>query len=217
MATSMTFQQLEKRKKNRIFSAALSEFASCGYAGASINAIVERVGIAKGSIFNYFADKEGLFVFVFEQSLEKVKEHLRAIRDETREDDLFTRIEKTLLAGVAFIRSHPRIYKIYLRIHYESGVKSRGDLIRSVRRNSIKFLKELLVSARSRGEVPADLDLDRGAFLLDAVMGQFLQSYGVQHLDGELGLFKAEDARIRAWTEGVVRLLKEGLGSAGRR
>ncbi len=212
MATSSTFQHLDKRKKHRIFSAALSEFAGRGYAGASINAIVEKVGIAKGSIFNYFSDKEGLFVFVFEQSLERVKDHLRKVRNETAHDALFCRIEKTLLAGVAFIRAHPRIFRIYLRVHYESSLKVRGALIRSVRRNSIKFLKELLTCARERGEIPADLDLDKAAFVLDAVMERFLQSYGVQYLDGGLGLFKADEAQVRRWAKKVAALLQNGLG-----
>lgn len=211
LTVSTTFQQLDKRKQNRILSAALSEFAQRGYAGASINAIVEKVGIAKGSIFNYFSDKEGLFLFVFQQSLEKVKNHLRQVLMDTAEDDLFTRIEKTILSGVEFIRAHPRIFRIYLRVHYESGLKPRGVLIKSVRRYSLKFLRSLLTTAQERGEIPSDLDVPKAAFVLDAVLERFLQAYGVQHLDADLGLFKASEDQIKAWAKGIVSLLRSGF------
>jgi AcrR family transcriptional regulator len=211
MKASSTFQQLDKRKQNRILSAALSEFSHRGYAGASINTIVEKVGIAKGSIFNYFSDKEGLFVFVFQQSLERVKDHLRKVLVDTADDDLFTRIEKSLLAGVDFIRAHPRIFRIYLRVHYERSLRPREDLIKSVRRYSMKFLSNLLSTAQSRGEIPPKLDVPKAAFVLDAVLERFLQAYGVQHLDADLGIFKASEKDIRDWAGGIVSILRTGL------
>lgn len=216
VAVSTTFRQLDRRKQNRIFSAALTEFAERGYRGASINAIVEKVGMAKGSIFNYFSHKEGLFLFVFQRALEKVKEHLRRVQETTAGDDLFTRIEKTLLDGVAFIQANPRIFRVYLHVHYESGLKARRELIKSVRRSSVRFLSDLLITARERGEVPSDLDVPRAAFVIDSILERFLQAYGVAHLDAGLGLFRAPEDEVRAWAGVVVSLLRNGLEGTGR-
>ena len=211
MPVSATFLQLEGRKRQKIVSAALSEFANEGYAGASLNTIVKKIGISKGSLFNYFMDKRGLFMFVFEQALELVKNYLRSVRDETADEDLFTRIEKHLLAGVDFIRSNPRVYKIYLRVLYESGLPDRNILMKSVRRLSIEYLTEFLDVAKSRGEVGPDIEVNEAAFVMEAVLEGFLQAYGVQHLDAGLGLYKASDEDVRRWALGVVRLLKHGL------
>lgn len=215
MTVSSTFRQLETRKQQRILAAALTEFANEGYAGASVNTIVKKVGISKGSLFNYFADKHGLFSFVFEQALELVKAYLRRVRDDTASEDLFTRLEQSLLAGVTFIRSNPRVYKIYLRVVYESGLPDRNGLIKSLRGMSIKYLTEFLEVAKERGEINPDVDVNMAAFLMEAVLERFLQSYGLQHLDAGLGLYKASDEEVQRWAQGVVQLLKTGLAGPG--
>ncbi|MBI4961878.1 MAG: TetR/AcrR family transcriptional regulator [Desulfomonile tiedjei] len=215
MGVSATFRGLDGRKQQRILSAALTEFAEEGYSGASVNAIVKRVGISKGSLFNYFYDKRGLFHFVFEKALEAVKDYLKEVRDETSSDDLFTRLEKSLLAGVAFIKSHPRVFKIYLRVLFENGLPDRNSLIKSIRRLSIQYLIEFVETAKSRGEVQSDVDAKEAAFVIEAVLERFLQVYGVQSLDAGLGLYKASDDEVKRWAKRVVSLLRTGLAGSG--
>ena len=48
-------------------------FAEHGYHQASVNRIVGRLGIAKGSLFQYFGSKEGLFRHLFARALEELK------------------------------------------------------------------------------------------------------------------------------------------------
>jgi AcrR family transcriptional regulator len=211
MGVSPRFEHLDRKKKNRIYSVALSEFATKGYRGASINSIVDKLSISKGSIFNYFTNKEGLFQFVFYQSIEKVKDNLRDLLDGTSDQDFYSRIEQALLRGVSFIKAHPRIFRIYLCVHYESGLKMRTDLIKSLRRYSIKFFTNLLETARERGEIPENTDVPKAAFVLDSVLERFLQAYGIKYLDADLGIFSANDERVREWARGVVNLLKNGI------
>jgi AcrR family transcriptional regulator len=52
-------QQAERRQA--ILAAALEEFASCGFAATRIDDIAKRAGVAKGTIYLYFRDKESLF------------------------------------------------------------------------------------------------------------------------------------------------------------
>jgi len=215
VGVSAIFRALESRKQQRIFSAALTEFSKEGYAGASLNSIVKKIGISKGSLFNYFFDKHGLFLFVFEQALEMVKDYLRRVRDETASDDLFTRLEKSLLAGVAFIRGHPRVYKIYLRVLFESDLPDRNSLIKSIRLLSTEYLTEFLLVAKERGEIHADVDVREAVFVVEAVLERFLQAYGLQHLDAGSGLYKAPEEEVRRWARSVISLLRNGLAGSG--
>lgn len=43
--------------------------------------MVNSLQIAKGSIFQYFGDKSGLFMYVFGVAMERVKNYLRDVRD----------------------------------------------------------------------------------------------------------------------------------------
>ena len=116
---------------------------------------------------------------------------------------------------MAFIRTNPRVYKIYLRVVYESGLPDRNGLIKSLRTMSIRYLTEFLEVAKSRGEINADVDVKEAAFLMEAVLDRFLQAYGLQHLDAGLGLYKASEEEVERWARGVVGLLKTGLAGPG--
>ncbi len=61
-----TFFNLAEGKRERILSAALDEFAEKGYAGASISGIVAAAGIAKGSFYQYFEDKDDLYIHLYD-------------------------------------------------------------------------------------------------------------------------------------------------------
>ena len=210
-----TFHNLPTEKQDRITREALAEFGEKGYAGASINAIVDRLGIAKGSIFQYFGNKKGLFLFVFNTAMGRVKDYLRAVRDETRDRPLFERLRATLLAGVLFRMEHPLIYRLYLKILFEYDAVAlpfRDDLLRSLREYSIDYLKTLLTDARNRGELREDLDLDKTAFVLDAVMDRFLLAQTVHHLDAGLGLYDSDARTARSWADAIVEMMRMGIG-----
>jgi len=52
-------RQAERRQA--ILSAALEEFAASGYAATRLDDVARRAGVAKGTIYLYFRDKESLF------------------------------------------------------------------------------------------------------------------------------------------------------------
>lgn len=208
-----TFQNLAPAKQKRIFRAAVREFARWGFAAASINRLVDRLGIAKGSIFQYFGDKQGLFQFVFGRAVETVKDHLRAVREATREQDFFQRLEAVLLAGVAFIRQHPEVYALYTKVQFEGELDFCARLLAALRRESHDFLGSLLDDGLRRGDLPPDLDRPAAVFLLDAVLDRFLQTLVVGHLDGGLGLHDAAPPELAARVRATVDLLRRGLAA----
>src|SRR5205085_483821 len=48
-------------RRAAILAAALEEFTARGYEGARLDDVAKRAGVAKGTIYLYFADKEALF------------------------------------------------------------------------------------------------------------------------------------------------------------
>jgi AcrR family transcriptional regulator len=208
-----TFQNLSADKQERITSAAAEEFSEKGYGGASINAIVDKLGIAKGSIFQYFGDKKGLFLFVFDSAMKMVKNYLRTVRDQTSDEELFIRLEKTLLAGEKFLREHPVIYKLYLKIMFESGIPFKNEILLSLREYSLEYFKLLLEDAKKRGELREDIDLAKAAFVLDAIMDRFLQARTVSHLDAGQGLYQCKESSALEWVKHLTKIMRFGIGA----
>ena len=71
------FSNLSISKQNEILRAATEEFGSYGFESASINRIIERAGISKGSMYYYFADKDDVYRTVldvwFEEMFQKIQ------------------------------------------------------------------------------------------------------------------------------------------------
>lgn len=211
-----TFTKLPAAKQKKIVHVALQEFSTNGYQKTSINTIVKRLGIAKGSIFQYFCDKESLFQYVLNICLDEVKNYLRAVRDQTTHETLFVRIEKTLRAGAQFVRERPHLYQLYLQMLFESRLPLRKTILLTLRQYSHKYLRGLIDTAAARGELRPGLNSDAVAFFLDAVLDRFLQSQCVEHLDAGLGLFKADPQMTDDWIGQIVEIFRVGLaGSAG--
>src|SRR5262252_7824471 len=56
-----TRAQRAAERRDAILAAALDEFAAQGFAAARLDDVAKRAGVAKGTIYLYFADKESLF------------------------------------------------------------------------------------------------------------------------------------------------------------
>jgi TetR/AcrR family transcriptional regulator len=208
-----TFRHLPPDKQERVLTAALAEFADQGYHQASLNRMVAQAGIAKGSLYQYFPNKEGIFSYIFQYALKLVRRTLTTVKEETLEENFFVRLEKSLLAGVAFSREHPRIFSLYLKIQFDKNVPFREEFLAAVRRHATEYFASLVRRAQSRGELRPGIPRDAALFLLDAVFDRFLQAVAVPALDVTLDLHQATDAAIRKHVRELISLLKEGLAA----
>lgn len=68
-----TFQNLPEDKKKKILEAAKNEFSRVSVTEASINNIVTKANIARGSFYQYFESKEDLLLFMVNKKSEEVK------------------------------------------------------------------------------------------------------------------------------------------------
>jgi TetR/AcrR family transcriptional regulator len=208
-----TFRQLTPDKQERVLDAALAEFADQGYQAASLNRLVAQAGIAKGSLYQYFPNKEGIFRHLFQFALGRVERTLTAVKEGSREDGFFVRLEKSLLAGVDFLREHPRIYSFYLKIQFDRNMPFREEFLAAVRRHAAEYFASLVRRARVRGELRPGVPEAAVLFLLDALFDRFLQAVAVPALDVTLGLHQASEAEIRRRIRELMRLLQEGLAA----
>lgn len=80
-----TFLNLPEDKKNRFTEAALEEFAQKEYQSASITAIVKKLGIAKGSVYQYFEDKLDLWLYLKEHAEQVKLSYIKAVKREDYE------------------------------------------------------------------------------------------------------------------------------------
>jgi AcrR family transcriptional regulator len=64
------FSNLDEDTRRRILETAAVEFAARGFDGASLNRLIDRLGLSKGSFYYYFDDKADLFSTVADHAWE---------------------------------------------------------------------------------------------------------------------------------------------------
>ena len=64
----------------KILTAAREVFVESGYEGSSIRDVVRRTGLAAGTFYNYFPDKESVLRALLEDRAEELRARLRAVR-----------------------------------------------------------------------------------------------------------------------------------------
>lgn len=75
----------EGDKRELIMQTAIAVFGERGFASTTIKDIAERAGIAPGSIYTYFADKEDLFRATVGHGWETLLAEIRALQDAPRD------------------------------------------------------------------------------------------------------------------------------------
>lgn len=206
-----TFVQLPEKKRARIISASIGEFSKHGFEAASMNRVVETARISKGALFKYFQTKSGLFNFVYDITLNQVKQYLREVRDKTTNDDFFVRLEKIMAAGVRFIWEHPRLARIYFHILHTGDSPHSTAILQKLHAESLKFIRSIIEDGIERGDLRADLDVDATGFMVESTINRFLQAHQLEILDPSLELFNARDEKSILWIRKMVDVFQRGL------
>lgn len=81
-----TFLRLPEEKRNRVLDAAWEEFTRVRYADVSINKIIIKARIPRGSFYQYFRDKEDLFAYLMRDIRDQVAGIFGALLQEAKGD-----------------------------------------------------------------------------------------------------------------------------------
>src|ERR1022692_3049767 len=65
-------------KRARIVEAAIRPFAERGYGAARVEDIAAQLGIAKGSVFQHFKSKDGLFFEAYKKAVQSFPKYMQA-------------------------------------------------------------------------------------------------------------------------------------------
>lgn len=97
--------------RERILDAATELFAARGYAGAGVDRLAERSGIAKTAIYYHFGNKEGLLAAVLERT---ATQWIDGIQQASRQaGDPLGRLERALSGMRAMLEERPWILKLF--------------------------------------------------------------------------------------------------------
>ena len=202
-----TYLNLSPEKRDRVLSAALSEFARAGYTQASVNRIVKDAGIAKGSFYQYFNDKEALFLYVFGEFTKTVKKSVRT-GDEPEEMDFPSHLRRVIKSGLEFIDKHPDFFKFYQNILYRDDTPKREKLLSVVRLFPHEYFYPVIESGKKETQIRPDLSSELVIFVVNSLLESFLVEKARSSNDHILGINAPE---VDVLVDQIVEIMNKGI------
>jgi AcrR family transcriptional regulator len=181
-----------------LFDAAVKVVGEHGYVGATVARITQEAGVAQGTFYNHFQNRQALLdqllPVVGEQMLDFIKQRIKGVTD------LIAREETQFRAFFDFLQVSPYFFRI-LREAELFAPKARAQHMHNIESGYIRSLKTM----RRQGVIDAHDDQSLGVI---AQMLMAVRDYlGIRHafVDGKI-------EPIQDWEVTLyMRILKHGL------
>ncbi len=212
---NQTFFNLPDEKREQILQVAIDEFADNDYDSVSISRIVARAGIAKGSFYQYFVDKDDLYGYLLGLLAEAKTQSLSLDHPDPEHIGIFAYLHWTAAVGVAFELRNPKLTRIGLR-YIKTGARSEVFDFQ-VREATLTFYKQLVEIGKQQGDIAADIDPELAAVIFDAtlntvghyILGRVIREGDASEQESRAFLERPDVKELFAQT---VSILEHGLG-----
>ncbi len=201
-------------KRSRIIDAAMQHFAEHGYHAARVGDIAATLGIAKGSIFQHFGSKDGLFFEVYKRAVRSFSKYLDAPAD-VRAAGFFDVLYYWLVRTEHLLREDWIPYRISLLGNYGTDLVLKREINRFLTAEDPYGTVAFVRFGIERGELRKDMDVEMIVSILDWTFERFQDALLTAELDP--GLFRRQgemperkEARIRQF----LALLQGAVGAA---
>ena len=180
-----TFINLPEEKRQIIVNAAIEEFAEHGLDNASTNRIVANSGISKGSFYQYFEDKQDVFMYLL-TVLEREKiEYFKGKHPPSNNMDTFQYFRWMIKTGMEFNSANPRLTQAISRVLLGEGLYY-GKHFTEIRQKTTQALSAMIQQAIERGEVDPIVDVDLAVMVMDTwsnAISTYILNEGMKHKD----------------------------------
>jgi len=214
-----TFFALPAARRTRLVEEAIVEFAERPFAEASLSQIARRTAIAKGSFYQYFANKLDLYRWLLLDEAPRQKRVFMSALPPTAE--FWSALTQHIERGMAFLVEHPRLARLIASAADPSASHEVRGLHAAICEAGHEELVRLLGEGIACGALAGELKLGVAARFVAAVVGPGLTTVILQELGVELHELLSSDslkkrlgpARRQRLAEQAVSFIRDGLGA----
>jgi len=203
-------------KRAKIIDTAMRYFAEQGYHAARVGDIAKELGIAKGSVFQHFGSKDGLFFEVYKKAVRSFPRYLDA-PPEVREHGFFEILRYWLERTEHLIGEDWIPYRVSLLGNYGTDLALKREINRFLLAEDPYGTVPFVRFGQQRTELRRDLDQEMIVSILDWTMERFQDALLTEELDPGLfrrqgGAAERKEARIAQFLD----VLKRAIGAEKR-
>ncbi|WP_027339825.1 TetR/AcrR family transcriptional regulator [Halonatronum saccharophilum] len=207
-----TFFNLPEEKRRRIIDAAINEFANYSFYKSSINRIVERAQIAKGSFYQYFSGKKDLYKHIIDLVGERKLDYFGDFINNLDSLEFFQLLRELYVRGIKFTKENPKFQAIGENFIKTENEALKREIYGEASKRSDDFFEKILVMGREKGDINPNLDLKLTSFLLTK-LNFAISDYLFENIDRE-GEVSMEDIydELLPLVDKFIYILENGIG-----
>lgn len=175
---SKTFINLEAEKRERIVDATVFEFASKPYEQVMISDIIKKAKIPRGSFYQYFIDKEDLYIYIIGVIKQEKMTFFESTLNNYNGLKFLDLVRKLYEEGVQFALKYPRYVKIM-----DFLMKNKNPLYDKIMAENVLYAEKvyanLIDQDKAKGYIREDID----SLTFAKIIVQLTTNIAVEELD----------------------------------
>lgn len=185
-------------KRQRILDAAVVEIARHGYYATTVSTIARRAGVADGTIYLYFKNKEELLVSIFERAMRRFVDEAQGIvlADGDAEDKL-----RRIIALHLGLLGENRDLAVIFQVEFRHTLHVLELLSRSGIRDYLALIARVIEQGKRDGTFRRDVDALFAAKVVFGILDEMATDW----------VLSKKNTRMASRAEPVCELILGGL------
>ena len=128
------------KTKKAIFESAIKVFSNYGYTGATMDEVVARAGVAKGSLYYHFKSKEELFIFIIKEGINLINGEIEEATKDIK--DPYEIIKVSAKVQLKYVYENKDLFKVIISQLWGTGERNnmlREEIKTLIEKSSLKF------------------------------------------------------------------------------
>ncbi|CEO10553.1 TetR family transcriptional regulator [[Clostridium] sordellii] len=182
-----TFENLSEEKQLRIINSAIEEFANKGYKRATVDNIVSKAGISKGSIFQYFKNKERLYLYICDYQIKIITDEVFK-QKENNENDFFKLYKQASRVKFEILKKNPYIFKFFKTLYLDDSQVAQKWL-----ENILKNKDQLVLNfigdydkSKFRDDIDIDMAIKTIELTFDGLSMKWMDKLSYENYESDL-------------------------------
>ena len=192
-----------EERRNVTVEAVIDLAATTNPSDITTAAIAKHMKLTQGALFRHFPNKEAIWQAVMKWVAERLMSRIEKAAEGL--DSPLEAMQAMFLAHIAFVSEHPGAPRMLFGELQGAKATQAKSLARALLKHYAERLNELIKTAKSRGELPHELDNQAAATLfIGTIQGLVMQS-----------LISGDMDQMRRDAPGVFAIYRRGIACTG--
>lgn len=198
---NLLFKKNKKKDKyQQILDAAIKIFARHGYNNSTIAEIAREAGVADGTIYLYFKNKDDILCNFFTK---KTKEVFKSFKDEVdKADNALDKLRNLIYRHLSEFELNRDMAIVY-QVETRQNRVLNGDLIREMSRTYFELVSDIVKQGQKEGVIRRELPISLVKQMIIGAIDEVITTW----------LYSRRDYTLSALSEPLVDLFIRGIGS----